>query len=116
MTTTMTLGTRLKHRDTPRGGTAFYVRTPGRRLLDAIRQSLSSTVSTGLGRRTAPSLIPSAVDREITAIDSFAHFLSMHPDMPREHRDRFLRQILRSCEELRKDAARALSPGNPRNN
>lgn len=105
MSTTMTLGKQLKRRDRRGDAQGLRVSEPGYRLLDAIRRSLFAILPTGVGGRAAPPLISPVVDREIAAIDNFAHFLSTHTDMPAEHRDRFLRRILRSCEEIRKKAS-----------
>ena len=50
-------------------------------------------------RRTGAS----ALEREIVTIDSFARYLAVNPDMPLEHRERFLKQIRQSCEEIRRE-------------
>ena len=40
----------------------------------------------------------------LAAISNYTQFIARHPDMPRAHRDRFLGQIIRCCEELRATA------------
>ena len=35
----------------------------------------------------------------LSAIAGYAAFVAAHPDMPRSHRERFLRRISRCCEE-----------------
>ncbi len=38
------------------------------------------------------------VRRELAAIRNYAHFLSKQSDMPSDHRERFLGQIIGSCD------------------
>ena len=40
-------------------------------------------------------------DRGLTAISDYAQFIAAHPDMPSDHKDRFLGEIVRCCGEMR---------------
>jgi hypothetical protein len=40
-------------------------------------------------------------DHGLAAISNYAQFISAHPDMPNDHKDRFLGEIMRCCRELR---------------
>jgi hypothetical protein len=48
-------------------------------------------------------MISPVAERELAAIRTFAHFVAKNPDMPADHRNRFLTKIVHSCEELREE-------------
>lgn len=56
-----------------------------------------------LARRVGASVTPPILEREVVTIESFARYLAHHPDMPLEHRARFLKQIRESCAEIRRE-------------
>jgi hypothetical protein len=67
-----------------------------RRLLRRAHRALATgtrEVATGI-----PAISPAAA-RELSAIRTFALHMVKHPDMPAEHRARYLAEICRSCEE-----------------
>ena len=50
--------------------------------------------------KVARSAVPAGIETELTAIRTYARFIAVNPDMPASHREWFLTQILRSCEEI----------------
>lgn len=67
-----------------------------RRLLRRTLRTLA--VDTGMAGADVPTIAP-RVTRELAAIRSYALFLAKYPDMPAEHRERFLAEIDRCCGE-----------------
>ena len=87
------------------GGFASPVRIarPLRRLLKFFKPAIRASAAEDLGRRIGASVASPVLVREVVTIDSFARYLAIHPDMPLEHRERFLDQIRRSCDEIRSE-------------
>ena len=74
-----------------------------RRLLSVLKLSRLADAADDLGRRVGASVTPPVLERELVTIDSFARYLAVNPDMPLEHRERFLRQIRESCDAVRRE-------------
>lgn len=72
---------------------ASAARDGGRSILSAL---------SGDGRCPAPkSGIAAKASRELATISSYARFVAENPDMPSEHRERFMARILSCSEEAR---------------
>lgn len=74
-----------------------------RRLLKVLKPGRLADTAEDLGCRIAASVTPPVLERELATIDSFARYLAVHPDMPLEHRERFLAQIRESCDTVRRE-------------
>jgi hypothetical protein len=77
---------------------------PCRGLLDRTLGAVTGRIgrfgfSSAMNRQdTLPCPMP---DHELAAISHYAAFIAAHPDMPVDHKDRFLGEIIRCCKDLR---------------
>jgi hypothetical protein len=91
-----------KRASTVRGGAASRIGL-ARRVSDRLRSALAAAAGDAVGGPAGQSMISPVAERELAAIRTFAHFVAKNPDMPADHRNRFLTKIVHSCEELREE-------------
>jgi hypothetical protein len=91
-----------KRASTCRGDAASRVGL-ARRVSERLRSAFVAAAGDAVGGLAGQSMISPVAERELAAIRTFAHFIAKNPDMPADHRKRFLTKIVHSCEELREE-------------